>query len=69
MRGAPSGLRLAYGGKENELQLFDIAAEKVEWTAKNVPHNFLDLRLPVWITDVQFLRNSDDSEFYFPIFF
>mmetsp|Transcript_25625 Transcript_25625/g.37565 ORF Transcript_25625/g.37565 Transcript_25625/m.37565 type:complete len:432 (-) Transcript_25625:142-1437(-) len=62
MRGAPSGLRLAYGGKENELQLFDIAAEKVEWTAKNVPHNFLDLRLPVWITDVQFLRNSDDRK-------
>ena len=50
MRGAHSGTKLAYGGKENELQLFDIAAEKVQWTAKNVPQNFLDLRLPVWVS-------------------
>jgi hypothetical protein len=62
MRGAHSGAKLGYGGKENELQLFDIAAEKVEWTAKNVPENFLRLRLPVWVTDLQFLRNSNDRK-------
>ena len=53
MRGSHSGTKLGYGGKENELQLFDIAAEKVEWTAKNVPENFLRLRLPVWVTGGQ----------------
>jgi WD40 repeat protein len=62
MRGSHSGAKLAYGGKENELQLFDLATEKVEWTAKNVPQNFLDLRLPVWVTDIQFLRNSNDRK-------
>jgi ribosome biogenesis protein NSA1 len=62
MRGAHSGTKLGYGGKENELQVFDIASEKVEWKAKNVPNNFLDLRLPVWVTDLQFLRNSNDRK-------
>jgi len=32
----PRELRLAYGGKENELKLWDIDAKKVAWSAKNV---------------------------------
>jgi len=35
---------LAYGGKENEAQVYDIETGKVTWTARNVGNNFLDLR-------------------------
>lgn len=43
------------GGKENEIQLYDIMAEKSYWEARNVPHDKLKLRVPVWVTALDFL--------------
>lgn len=48
--GSGSGLALAAGGKENDLKMWDISTGQCTWKAKNVPHDFLDMRQPVWIT-------------------
>ncbi|CAM9802466.1 unnamed protein product [Pylaiella littoralis] len=45
-----AGLSLAAGGKENDLKTWDVDTGQCTWKAKNVPHDFLDLRQPVWIT-------------------
>ncbi|CAN0364211.1 unnamed protein product [Ectocarpus fasciculatus] len=47
-----SGLALAAGGKENDLKTWDLSTGKCTWKAKNVPHDFLDMRQPVWITSL-----------------
>ncbi|KAK9766670.1 Ribosome biogenesis protein nsa1 (NOP7-associated protein 1) [Basidiobolus ranarum] len=57
---------LATGGKERDLTIWDInqstgdSKAKVEpiFKAKNVKNDFLDLRVPVWITDMQFLNED-----------
>lgn len=51
------------GGKESDLMLWDLSklsADSVEpmWKAKNVPHDFLDLRQPIWITDLHWRGDS-----------
>lgn len=48
--GSGSGLALAAGGKENDLKTWDVSTGQCTWKAKNVPHDFLDMRQPVWIT-------------------
>ncbi|CAH1262264.1 WD repeat-containing protein 74-like [Branchiostoma lanceolatum] len=51
--------QVATGGKENELKLWDIQEpEKPIFKAKNVRNDFLDLRVPVWVTDLQFLSEQ-----------
>ncbi|CAB1109035.1 unnamed protein product [Ectocarpus sp. CCAP 1310/34] len=47
-----SGLALAAGGRENDLKTWDLSTGKCTWKAKNVPHDFLDMRQPVWITSL-----------------
>jgi len=32
------------------------------WMSKNVSHDFLDLRVPVWITDLQFLSEQETTK-------
>ena len=32
------------------------------WMSKNVSHDFLDLRVPVWITDLQFLNQQETTK-------
>lgn len=49
---------LAYGGKENDLRVWDLEKKRCAWTAKNVPNDFLDMRVPVWIKDLQFMDPS-----------
>ncbi|CAM9249058.1 unnamed protein product [Choristocarpus tenellus] len=44
---------LVAGGKENDLATWDLQTKQCSWKAKNVPHDFLDLRQPVWVTAVQ----------------
>eukprot|EP01038_Epipyxis_sp_PR26KG_P006035 gene6035-8309_t len=51
---------IACGGKENDLQIYDINSGKSVWTAKNVPHDNLNLRCPIYITDIQFVRPNQD---------
>lgn len=48
--GSGSGLALAAGGNENDLKTWDVSTGQCTWKAKNVPHDFLDMRQPVWIT-------------------
>eukprot|EP00752_Nemacystus_decipiens_P004158 g3804.t1 len=48
--GSGSGLALAAGGKENDLKAWDVSTGQCTWKAKNVPHDFLDMRQPVWVT-------------------
>ncbi|XP_013773061.1 WD repeat-containing protein 74-like [Limulus polyphemus] len=51
---------LATGGKENNLKLWDVQnPEKPVFVAKNVRPDFLDLRIPVWVLDIQFLPGTE----------
>ena len=47
---------VATGGKENDLQLWDLNRTDVgpKFRARNVKNNFLDIRVPVWISDICF---------------
>ncbi|KAK3104105.1 hypothetical protein FSP39_024457 [Pinctada imbricata] len=48
------------GGKENELKLWDVERELTPiFTTKNVRNDWLNLRVPVWVTGVVFCRDSD----------
>ncbi|CAG7835581.1 unnamed protein product [Allacma fusca] len=54
---------VATGGKENDLKIFDLSSEKPEepvFKARNVRHDFLDLRVPVWVQDLTFVNNSSE---------
>ena len=69
---------IAFGGKENDLQvwsstqsLIDSDDEEEEdlwntftpfWKAKNVKNDELDLRVPIWISDIQFLQSDFAQE-------
>uniref|UniRef100_A0A0A9WUP3 WD repeat-containing protein 74 n=1 Tax=Lygus hesperus TaxID=30085 RepID=A0A0A9WUP3_LYGHE len=56
---APGGVvTLATGGKENDLKLWDLSTAKQTFTAKNVRHDELELRVPVWVTDIAFLQEK-----------
>ncbi|KAL3900653.1 MAG: hypothetical protein SGCHY_001185 [Lobulomycetales sp.] len=55
------------GGEERDVALWDInSAPGVDgmrqpiWMARNVPHDYLDLRQPVWVTDLCFLDPMGD---------
>lgn len=41
----------AVGGKENDLKVYRLSDHSLIWQARNVPHDFLDLRVPVHIKD------------------
>ncbi|ESO07625.1 hypothetical protein HELRODRAFT_170170 [Helobdella robusta] len=52
----------ATGGKENELKIWDLAGQgqpTILFTAKNVKNDWLDLRVPVYICDVEFVPDSN----------
>lgn len=60
----------AFGGKENDLQVWTHGQEPEDqadatysftphWNAKNVKNDFLDLRVPVWISDIACLPSTD----------
>ncbi|XP_038643271.1 WD repeat-containing protein 74 [Scyliorhinus canicula] len=52
--------RVATGGKENPLKVWDLQQLKEPvFTAKNVRNDWLDLRVPVWVRDMQFIPGSD----------
>nr|XP_053636214.1 WD repeat-containing protein 74-like [Cherax quadricarinatus] len=50
---------IATGGKENELQVWDLEhpAEPI-FQAKNVKPDMLQLRVPVWVSDIAFLEEK-----------
>jgi len=51
----------AIGGKENDLNIWDLENKTCLWKAKNVRNDMLDLQVPVWITDLQYLNNKLDT--------
>jgi len=61
MRRCPSSFNpteplIAIGGQEVELQIWNLNnLEKPVFRARNVPLDFLDLRVPLWISDLVFL--------------
>lgn len=51
---------VATGGKENPLKVWDLEKpDKPIFTAKNVAHDWLDMRVPVWVRDISFIADSD----------
>ncbi|XP_056592589.1 WD repeat-containing protein 74 [Triplophysa dalaica] len=52
--------RVATGGKENPLKVWDLERpDKAIFSAKNVAHDWLDMRVPVWVRDIGFIPDSD----------
>ena len=49
---------IATGGLENPLKLFDVEHQKQIFLAKNVKHDSLELRVPVWISDIGFFPET-----------
>lgn len=50
---------IATGGKENDLKIWDLQKpDNAVFAAKNVRHNWLNLRVPVWILDIGFIPDS-----------
>lgn len=49
---------IATGGKEHKLQLFDLERQAKVFTEKNVPHDWLELKVPLWISDIGFIPAS-----------
>jgi len=48
------------GGKENDLKLWDLnCPEEAVFKAKNVKNDWLNLRVPVWVTDMAFFSESN----------
>lgn len=52
---------IATGGEENPLKIFDLQTGKQTFIAKNVPHDFLELRVPVSINDIGFY-SADEQQ-------
>lgn len=49
---------IATGGQENRLKLFDLEKQQQIFNEKNMPHDFLNLRVPIWISDIAYLHDS-----------
>ena len=48
------GERVAVGGRDHELSVWNLATSDREWRARNVPNDMLDLRKPVWVSAARF---------------
>ncbi|GAB5032235.1 wd40 repeat-containing protein [Nannochloropsis oceanica] len=60
--GSPSSGLVAVGGKERELGLYDLSTGEITWEARNVPHDKLSLRQPVWVTAAHFIDSDDEGK-------
>nr|XP_012148372.1 PREDICTED: WD repeat-containing protein 74 isoform X2 [Megachile rotundata] len=50
---------IATGGYEHNLKLFDLEKQKQIFIEKNMPHDWLQLRVPIWISDIEFLPGTE----------
>lgn len=48
----PGSQRLAFGGGENDLKIYDIAEKKITWRAKNFPDSILQIQVPIKFASV-----------------
>lgn len=49
---------MATGGLENRLKLFDLEKQELIFSEKNLPHDWLELRIPISISDLNFLPGT-----------
>ena len=49
----PYPIVFAVGGRENDLALYDIETKEAVFRGRNVPNDFLSLRVPIWVADMQ----------------
>lgn len=49
---------IATGGLENRLKLFDLEKQELIFSEKNLPHDWLELRIPISISDLNFLPGT-----------
>lgn len=49
----------AAGGKENDVKIFDAETRECVWAARNVPHDNLKLRVPVYVKDISFINHEN----------
>jgi ribosome biogenesis protein NSA1 len=62
MRQCPTNPKfIAVGGKSrnNNLKVIDLETQKEIFSSKNVPHDNLQLEVPVWDSDVSFVNGSE----------
>lgn len=51
---------IATGGREHRLKLYDLEKQKMIFTEKNLSHDWLELRVPICISDINFLPGSQE---------
>ncbi len=62
MRPCPAANHVvALGGKDLDLRLYDLNEQKQSWKAKNVPHDWLNMAVPIWVNDIQFASSSSSG--------
>lgn len=52
---------VAVGGKERDLNVWSLETQQVLFRAKNVSHDKLDMRVPVWVKDFRFLGQGSSN--------
>merc|ERR1711968_116234 len=57
--GAARAQTAVFGGKENDIQLWDLTTQGVMWKAKNVSNDKLSLRVPIYVTAVKYLGSDN----------
>ena len=63
MRLEASAAAVAVGGNERDLSVWSLDTQQELFRARNVPHDKLDLRQPVWVTDAQFMACPGGGRF------
>ncbi|CAK4197013.1 unnamed protein product [Aphanomyces euteiches] len=52
---------IAIGGKERDVNLWNLETQQAIFKAKNIPHDNLDMRVPVWVKAMAFLPSANDG--------
>jgi ribosome biogenesis protein NSA1 len=52
---------IAIGGKERDLNIWSLERQEAIFKAKNVTHDNLDMRVPVWVKDLRFLSRGNSN--------
>lgn len=51
---------IATGGREHRLKLYDLEKQTMIFSEKNLPHDWLELRVPIWVSDANFLPETQE---------
>uniref|UniRef100_K3WS22 Anaphase-promoting complex subunit 4 WD40 domain-containing protein n=1 Tax=Globisporangium ultimum (strain ATCC 200006 / CBS 805.95 / DAOM BR144) TaxID=431595 RepID=K3WS22_GLOUD len=52
---------IAVGGNERDLNIWSLEKQECVFKAKNVTHDNLDMRVPVWVKDLRFLSQGSSN--------